>query len=497
MEFVRSIETSREGCTTGPKENPNQVTPVIDGSTIYGDNETLALSLRTRRGGQLVVDNRFKQGGQNDLLPTDNTIDEENCQTPPCFLAGDFRVNQQPALASMHTVWMREHNRLCKELARLNPSWNDETLYQEARRIVIAEIQHITYNEYLPIILGPEFMRVFQLELTKSGFFTGYDTNTKPVLSNEFAAAPYRFGHSLIQGNFQSLTGEHQRSPFDAVLGDNYFDMRIPRDTLFGNDQLLLGMCAQKARSVDTDLTVEVTNRLYRTRARPNVGLDLFAINVHRGRDNGVPPYNDWRVWCGFPRVNRFDDLRGQVDPGIINKLQSLYGSVEDLDLYPLGLAEQPRFGAIMGPTFACMIAQQFRQLKKGDRFWYENGGQAGSFKPEQLNQIRKVSLARILCDNLDVVETIQPSVLKVPEFTNRRVACNQIPSVSLSSWAESGGKPGGKTGGSEEIIFPDGSDGFPGKQQPQVLPQPGYPGQRPGRYGPPSGGTYQRPPRY
>ena len=65
-----------------------------------------------------------------------------------------MRVNLHPHLSVMHTLWLREHNRVAAILATINPDWNDETLYQEARKIVIAEIQHITYNEWVPLILG-------------------------------------------------------------------------------------------------------------------------------------------------------------------------------------------------------------------------------------------------------------------------------------------------------------------------------------------------------
>lgn len=64
-------------------------------------------------------------------------------------------------LALMHTLWYREHNRIATELGKLNSHWDDETLFQEARRMVIAEMQTITYNEWLPLVLGKYFNSVF------------------------------------------------------------------------------------------------------------------------------------------------------------------------------------------------------------------------------------------------------------------------------------------------------------------------------------------------
>lgn len=73
-----------------------------------------------------------------------------------CFAAGDQRVNQYTALTVMHIVWIRIHNKYVAELSRINPLWDDERLYQEAKRIVTALIQHITFNEYLPSVLGED-----------------------------------------------------------------------------------------------------------------------------------------------------------------------------------------------------------------------------------------------------------------------------------------------------------------------------------------------------
>ena len=108
----------------------------------------------------------------------------------------------------MHTIWLREHNRVASALHYFHPYWNDEKLYQETRRIIIAEIQHITYKEWLPIILGNEFMRTNGLDTLEAGYSDSYFSEGitleqwDPRVTNEFAAAAFRFGHSLIPSTF-------------------------------------------------------------------------------------------------------------------------------------------------------------------------------------------------------------------------------------------------------------------------------------------------------
>ena len=102
-----------------------------------------------------------------------------------------------------HTVWVREHNRLAKELSYLNPHWDDERLYQEARKIVIAENQHVTYNEWLPLVLGSDYMAELDILPVSYGYNNKYDSKVNPSILNSFAAAAFRFGHSLIQGTLE------------------------------------------------------------------------------------------------------------------------------------------------------------------------------------------------------------------------------------------------------------------------------------------------------
>jgi peroxidase len=116
-----------------------------------------------------------------------------------CYRAGDARVNQNPQLTLLHVLLMREHNRVAKELGHIHPEWDDETLYQEARTIVVAEMQHITYNEWLVEYIGEDFMVKHELFPLKSGY-TVYNRGIPLIGINSFTAAAFRNGHSGIQG---------------------------------------------------------------------------------------------------------------------------------------------------------------------------------------------------------------------------------------------------------------------------------------------------------
>lgn len=140
-----------------------------------------------------------------------------------------------------------------------------------------------------------------------------------------------------------------------------------------------------------------------------------------------------------------------------VDRLQRVYNHVDDIDLFTGGLSERPVTGGVVGPTFACIIGQQFLNLRKGDRFWYENGNHPGAFTPTQLQEIRKSSLSRIICDGLDDIESLQPfAFLTVDGFNNQRRACKStgIPRVNLRAWAE---KPAGPQQLSSQVsLLPD-----------------------------------------
>ena len=143
------------------------------------------------------------------------------------------------------------------------------------------------------------------------------------------------------------------------------------------------------------------------------------------------------------------------MDKSTVSRIENVYEHVDDIDLFSGGMAEKPVVGGIVGPTFACIIGQQFLNLRKGDRFWYENGNHPGAFSKQQLQEIRKASLARVICDCMDDVKLLQPfAFLQPDQFANIRTECrgegeqnycqyysihsvSDIPRVNLSKWKE------------------------------------------------------------
>ncbi|XP_042860961.1 myeloperoxidase-like [Penaeus japonicus] len=428
MRFVRSLVASR-GCLFGPREQLNQITAYIDASAVYGSKDDIARNLRTFRGGRLSV----TQGGgrgQGHLLP------QAKCEHADgfCFKAGDERVNEQPGLTSMHTLWLRVHDRLAKQLAAVNPHWEDEIIYQETRRVVSALIQQVTYKEFLPIILGNSRMQEYDLWLRRSGYSDSYDPYADASIANVFATAAYRFGHSLVNDILKS-SGE-----IVPLLG-NFMDPHLLRDRKTSASALLEGLATSRAQALDSYLVPTLTNKLFASPHEP-VGLDLMALNIQRGRDHGLPPYNEWRKACNLPPVTNFYELATVMAPEVADGFKNVYQNVNEIDVFPAGLAEHSVPGGLLGPTFSCIIGQQFSSLKRGDRFWYENLQQPKPFTAEQLASLRQLSLAALVCEHT-TLEYLQPNPFLSTNTTgNKPRRCATYPTLDARLWKEEKKEP-------------------------------------------------------
>ncbi|XP_052775875.1 chorion peroxidase-like [Mya arenaria] len=417
INMVRALPTTPLDCTISVRQQLNQITHYLDGSAIYGSSDDETRDLRTLTGGLLMT-------SPNNLLPTATTTETCCIMFDPnkkCFKAGDARVNEQPMLMSMHTVWMREHNRLARGLALLNPTWDDERLFQEARRILGAELQHITYNEFLPAVLGRTVMEKYGLKPLSNGYFNGkYADTEQPIIRSAFATVAFRFGHSLIWQRVLAHNGAIKVS--NRLLKYEFLKPDLVHTR--GVMAICRGLTRSPVESVDKSLNDQITNHLFER--DEGFGGDLAATNIQRGRDYAIPGYQAFRRFCG---------LAGQFShtTAVQQQLEHIYRSPEDIDLFPGGVSEIPVNGGKVGPTFACLIGRQFKSLNNGDRFYYENSGDT-AFSGNQLQEIRKVTLASLFCANTDI-GTIQPKALKSIRPGNTLVNCNNIPHLDLNPW--------------------------------------------------------------
>jgi len=441
MNFVRSQAGLRFNCRVGPREQFNEISSFLDAGTVYSNKPERQESLRLYKKGLLKTLPAFAELNMRDLLPLNLDEPDEGCIRPQedvfCFLAGDPRVNEQTVLAMIHTLFVREHNRIASELGKINPQWGDETIFQETRHIIAALVQHITFNEFLPMVLGKEVMQSHDLVLLKDGYFDRYDRYTNPSAASAFVSAAFRFGHSLLPSTIERWSKTHRyvgSQKLSEMLQQPY-DLYKPG----WSDAYLMGLINQVAQALDDSVTQEVTNHLFQEPGK-KFGLDLAALNIQRGRDHAVPSYNRWREWCGMKPMTSWEDLHGVMSNKSVKEYASLYPTPEDIDLWTAGVTEQPLPGSMVGPTFACIIGKQFHNFRYGDRYWYENGGWPSSFTLEQLNEIRHVKLSRILCDNSDDLENVQVYAMVLPDHEiNPRIPCKSgvLPRIDLSKWKD------------------------------------------------------------
>ncbi|KAF7285164.1 hypothetical protein GWI33_011703 [Rhynchophorus ferrugineus] len=432
MNFVRSALAPNHDCSMGYSQQMNKLSHFIDASSVYGSTPEQTSELRSFQGGQLKV---FEDFGR-ELLPLSK--DPLSCLTMEhgsgCFESGDTRTNQMITLVVMHTLFHREHNRLARTLHVLNPYWDDEKLFLEARQILIAEMQVIIYKEFLPAILGPEAMAEFGLELGYGQKYShDYDASTNPSITNEFATAAFRFGHSIVDGQLR-IYGPTKMEEAIAIPEIMFYPSRMRHEKFL--DEVLSTLTTEPIQEVDNFMAEALTQYMFRS-GNP-FGVDLASINIQRGRDHGLRSYNDYRELIGLPRIQYFEEF----GPEMAEKLYKVYKSVDDVDLWVGGLLEPKAPGSLVGPTFRDIIADQFVQLKKGDRYFFENGPSInpGYFSPEQLEQLRKSTMSRIICDNSDglLLSRLALNSFRKPGVPgNEFVDCSgpEIPSIDLSLW--------------------------------------------------------------
>jgi hypothetical protein len=439
MKFTRSSAAFPTfDCQLGGREQLNLLSSFIDATQIYGPSVQRNLELRTMFGGQLKT-STGTTARPHLVQAIDNTCRDTNDRIK-CFAAGEGRVNENLGLTGIQTLYMREHNRIATELARINPQWNDERLFQETRRIVIALLQQTVYMEWLPTVIGWNTAGAFDLvPLTTGKYYGGYDRTVNPQLANEFAAGAFRFGHTLIKNTLSRVNSNNQVTGAVNLQDIIFRPVEAYNAPAGGIDSIFLGLFNEPASKFDTSFADTLQNHLFEFRLSDNsvIAIDLPATNINRGRDHGIQGYNSYRAHCGFKRATTFQDLSDFITQDKIKLISSVYEHPDDIDLYVGGLSESPASGAVVGPTFGCLLGLQFRDLKKGDRFYYENGPSPTAFSLNQLKEIKKVSMSRIICNNYDVSMIQGNAFMQSTSAGNQKISCSWLAQMDLSAFRE------------------------------------------------------------
>lgn len=392
MSLNRSVYDPETGIDSEtPRQQLNEITAWIDASNVYGSDDERASALRKLDGsGELKtsegnflpfnVDGLANAGGPSDQL----------------FLAGDVRANEQIALTAMHTLFVREHNRQARRIAQDDPSLDGEQIYQRARRIVGAQMQVITYREFLPALLGPDALRPYD----------GYRDQLDAGIANIFSTAAYRFGHSTLSPTILRLdaAGQEIEAGHLPLRSAFFAPQRLAQEG--GLEPILRGLAGQVCQAVDPLVVDDLRNFLFGPPG--SGGFDLASLNIQRGRDHGLPSYNEARRAYGLEPARRWRDItRNQA---LQDRLRSVYDSPDDVDVWVGGLAEPPRPGAMVGELLFRVIREQFEALRDGDRYWYTR-----TLSPGARDRVERTKLSDIIRRNTQVGDELQDDVFRVP----------------------------------------------------------------------------------
>ncbi len=386
---VIALDRSLYQMANGIREQMNINTAFIDASQVYGSDEARALELRRRDGS-----GKLKTSPGN-LLPY-NVHNFPNLPTTDAsfFIAGDLRSNEQLGLTSMHTLFMREHNFWAEVFRRAQPYLNDDGIYLRARAIVGAEIQIITYRDFLPLLIGRNGLAPYR----------GYRREVDPGIATIFSTAGFRVGHTLLSPTLRRLD-RHNHSIGDISLADSFFNPTQISGP--GIEPYLRGLAKQRPQEVDAYVVDPVRNFLF---GQPGQGgFDLPALNIQRGRDHGLPRYNQIRLAYGLAPYATFAQMTS--DPVVRAKLASAYASPNDIDAWLGALAEKHKPGMMVSETTYVILKDQFERARDGDRFWYK------TYLPRPIALLLELQpLSEIIRRNTSIGNELQENVFRVPD---------------------------------------------------------------------------------
>ncbi len=380
---IYNLETSNE---TIPREFPNSITGWLDGSMVYGSSYSDSSWLREWSEGKL----KTSHTDQGEFLPL---AKEGDNSTPSVsfvgfsaserYVAGDPRANEHAALIAIHVIFLREHNRLAQEIMDSNKSLNDEEIYQIARKINTAQMQKITYEEYLPS-LGIHLPN-----------YSGFINTTDPSISNEFATLAFRMGHSQITEQTMRLNiGREVHWAGNRNLSEGFWNPTEMIET-GGIGPILRGAAYATQAANDIYTVHDMRNAMF---GEPGFGgMDMCAIDIQRGRDHGLPDYNTVRESLGLSKISDWSEITSDIE--VINRMKLAYPDLDSVDPLMGMYAERHLEGSPLGESMHALISEQYLRLRDGDPLFFENDIELEPF----IEIIDNSSLAEVILRNSEI----------------------------------------------------------------------------------------------
>ncbi|XP_055048116.2 dual oxidase 1 [Misgurnus anguillicaudatus] len=377
-----------------PRSQVNHVTAWIDGSSIYGSSGSWCDALRNFSRGLLA-------SGSSQDMPRQSSSSYLMWSAPDpttgpgsqrLYEFGNAWANENIFSVIEGIIWFRYHNHLASKLHEEHPSWSDEELFQNARKRVIATFQNIAFYEWLPAFLGIQVPS-----------YSGYQKYVDPGISAEFEAAAVRFGLTLAPPgvykrnrtcHYQStLNADGSKSPGLRLC--NTFWNRDNPNVQSGQDvdELVMGMASQIAEREDNIVVEDLRDYMYGPLRFSRS--DAVALTIQRGRDFGLPSYNQVRESFDMKPVNTWEEINPKLNnTQLLKKLADLYNNdTSRLELFVGGMLEAQE---APGPVFSAIILDQFERIRNADRFWFENR-QNGLFSEEEIQDIRNTTFHDVL----------------------------------------------------------------------------------------------------
>lgn len=412
IDYERSQWHTKTGWSpNNPREQVNQETSWLDGSSIYGSSHSRCDALRSFAHGQFA--SRAKGSNPAQSLPAESNVGNLMWSAPDpstgdhsinglCVLGND-RGNENLFIMAEGVIWFRYHNYLASQFENESLGLTDEELFQKARKWVIATFQKIAFYDWLPAFLGHDVPPYDRYQsFVDSGVSHEFQVAAMSSLATMFPPGVYMRNRTC---NFRDIVNKDGTNTSKALRVCNSYwnrqnqNVEKPEDI----DDLIFGMASQIAEKEDNIVVEDLRDYMYGTLRISRS--DFIATSIQQSRDHGLATYNTAREAFRLAPTKNWTDINPELSINnmeLFQQLAQLYkNDTSKLELLPGGMLEN---NGTFGKLFTTIILEQFERLRNGDRFWFENT-QNGLFTEEEINIIRNRTFHDVIVAVTDAEE--------------------------------------------------------------------------------------------